>query len=53
MSITKVYEGNYQEIRQLERNSHSKNRGGKTSNLQSGTNTEKTYSKPSEHLFSK
>ena len=53
MSITEVNEGNYQEITQLERNSHSKNRGGKTPNLPLGTNTEKTYSKPSEHIFSK
>ena len=52
MSITKVNEGNYQEITHLERNSHSKKRGGKTPNLQSGTNTEKKYSMPSEHLFS-
>ena len=46
----KVKVGNGLEIEQSERNSHSKNRGGKT-NLQSGTYTKKIDRKPSEQLF--
>ena len=36
---------------QSERNSHSKNLGGKKKKIQSGTNTKKTYHKPNELLF--
>ena len=38
----KVKVGNDQEMTQSERNSHSKKRGGKKPNKQSGTNTWKT-----------
>ena len=37
--VEKVKVGNDQEMAQSERNSHSKNRGGKNLNLQSGTYT--------------
>ena len=50
-----VQEGNDQEKAQSERDSHSKNRGGKKLNLQSGTSTYtctmKTYRKPNEQLI--
>ena len=48
----KVQVGNDQEKTQSEKDSHSKNRGGKKLNLQSGTYTMKTYRKPNEQLFS-
>ena len=45
---TKVQEGNDQEKAQSENDSHSKNRGGKKLNQQSGTYTTKTH----QQLFS-
>ena len=36
---------------QSAKNSHSKNRGGKKRNQQSGTDTKKTFRKPNEQLF--
>ena len=51
-SATKLIEvqvGKYQEKAQSEKDSHSKNRGGKK---QSGTYTMETYRKPNEQLFS-
>ena len=48
----KVQVGKDQEKAQSENDSHSKNRGGKKPNLQSGTLTMKTYRKPNEQLFS-
>ena len=48
----KVQVGKDQEKAQSEKNSHSKNRGGKKLNQQSGTYTMKTYRKPNEQLFS-
>ena len=41
-----------QEKVQSEKDSHSKNRGGKKPNQQSGTDTKKTFRKPNEQLFS-
>ena len=44
--------GNDQEMAQSERNSHSINRGvGKKLILHLGTDTKKTYRKPSEQFF--
>ena len=51
-SSKKVQVGKDQEKAQSEKDSHSKNRGGKKLNSQSGTYTMKTYSKPNEQLFS-
>ena len=48
----KVQVGKDQEKAQSEKDSHSKNRGGKKLNQQSGTYTMKTYRKPNEQLFS-
>ena len=48
----KVQVGKDQEKAQSEKDSHSKNRGGKKLNEQSGTYTMKTYRKPNEQLFS-
>ena len=49
----KVQVGKDQEKAQSEKDSHSKNRGGKKLNLQlPGTYTMKTYRKPNEQLFS-
>ena len=48
----KVRVGNDQEMKQLERNSHSKNRGVKKLNKQSGTYTKKTYCKSNGQPFS-
>ena len=50
--IKKVQVGKDQEKVQSEKDSHSKNRGGKTQNQQSGTDTKKTFRKPNEQLFS-
>ena len=49
MQTTKV--GNDQEKAQSERESLSKNRGGKKLNKQPGTYNMKTYRKPNEQLF--
>ena len=48
----KVQVGKDQEKAQSEKDSHSKNRGGKKPNKQSGTYTMKTFRKPNEQLFS-
>ena len=48
----KVQVGKDQEKAQSEKDSHSKNRGGKKQNQQSGTYTSKTFRKPNEQLFS-
>ena len=48
----KVQVGKDQEKAQSEKDSHSKNRGGKKPNQQSGTYTMKTFCKPNEQLFS-
>ena len=48
----KVQVGKDQEKAQSEKDSHSKNRGGKKANQQSGTYTMKTFRKPNEQLFS-
>ena len=48
----KVQVGKDQEKAQSEKDSHSKNRGGKKPNQQSGTYTMKTFRKPNEKLFS-
>ena len=49
----KVQVGKDQEKSQSEKDSHSKNRGGKKKpNQQSGTYTMKTFRKPNEQLFS-
>ena len=48
----KVQVGKDQEKAQSEKDSHSKNRGGKKLNSHSGTYTMKTYRKPNEQLFS-
>ena len=48
----KVQVGKDQEKAQSEKDSHSKNRGGKKTNQQSGTYTMKTFRKPNEQLFS-
>ena len=50
--LKKVQVGKDQEMAQSEKDSHSKNRGGKKLNLQSGTYIMKTYRKPNEQLFS-
>ena len=50
--IKKVQVGKDQEKAQSEKDSHSKNRGGKKPNQQSGTHTMKTFRKPNEQLFS-
>ena len=44
--IKKVQVGKDQEKAQSEKDSHSKNRGGKKPNQQSGTYTMKTFRKP-------
>ena len=49
----KVQVGKDQAKAQSEKDSHSKNRGGKKPNQQSGTYTMKTFRKPNEQLFSK
>ena len=48
----KVQVGKDQEKVQSEKDSHSKNRGGKKPNQQSGTDTNKTFRKLNEQLFS-
>ena len=48
----KVQVGKDQEKAQSEKDSHSKNQGGKKPNQQSGTYTMKTFCKPNEQLFS-
>ena len=48
----KVQVGKDQEKAQSEKDSHSKNRGGKKLNKQSGTYTMKTYCKLNGQLFS-
>ena len=48
----KVQVGKDQEKAQSEKDSHSKNRGGKKPNQQSGTYTTKKIRKPNEQLFS-
>ena len=48
----KVQVGKDQEKAQSEKDSHSKNQGGKKPNQQSGTYTMKTFRKPNEQLFS-
>ena len=48
----KVQVGKDQEKAQSEKDSHSKNQGGKKPNQQSGTYTMKTLRKPNEQLFS-
>ena len=47
-----VQVGKDQEKAQSEKDSHSKNQGGKKPNQQSGTYTMKTFRKPNEQLFS-
>ena len=47
-----VQVGKDQEKTQSEKDSHSKIRGGKKPNQQSGTYTMKTFRKPNEQLFS-
>ena len=51
-AIGKVQVGEDQEKAQSEKDSHSKNQGGKKPNQQSGTYTMKTFRKPNEQLFS-
>ena len=51
-ALKKVQVGKDQEKAQSEKDSHSKNRGGKKPNQQSGTYTIKTFRKPNEQLFS-
>ena len=48
----KVQVGKDQEKVQSEKDSHSKNRGEKKPNQQSGTDSKKTSRKPNEQLFS-
>ena len=48
----KVQVGKDQEKAQSEKDSHSKHRGGKKPNQQSGTYTMKPFRKPNEQLFS-
>ena len=50
--LKKVQVGKDQEKAQSEKDSHSKNRGGKKTNQQSGTYTMKIFRKPNEQLFS-
>ena len=50
--MKKVQVGKDQEKAQSEKNSHSKNQGGKKPNQQSGTYTMKSLRKPNEQLFS-
>ena len=52
MGHEKVQVGKDQEKAQSEKDSHSKNRGGKKPNKQAGTFTMKTFRKPNEQLFS-
>ena len=54
MFYLKVQVGKDQEKVQSEKDSHSKNRGGKKPNQQSGTDTKRTFPfrKPNEQLFS-
>ena len=52
ISWTPVQVGKDQEKAQSENDSHSKIRGGKKPNSQSGTYTMKTFRKPNEQLFS-
>ena len=52
VQFKKVQVGKDQEKAQSEKDSHSKNRGGKKPNQQSGTYTMKTFRKPNEQLFS-
>ena len=47
-----VQVGKDQEKAQSEKDSHSKNLGGKNLNKQSGIYTMQTYRKPNEQLFS-
>ena len=47
----KVQVGKDQEKVQLEKDSHSKNRGGKKPNQQSGIDTKKTIRKPNDSYF--
>ena len=49
--LKKVQVGKYQEKAKSEKDSHSKSRGGKKLNKQSGTYTMKTYRKPNKQLF--
>ena len=49
--IGKVQVGKDQEKAQSEKDSHSKNRGGKKPNQQLGTYTMETFRKPNEQLF--
>ena len=48
----KIQVGKDQEKVQSEKDSHSKNRGGRKPNQQSGTDTRKTFRKPNEQLIS-
>ena len=48
----KVQVGKDQEKVQSEKDPHSKNRGGKNPNQQSGTDTKKTFRKPNGQLIS-
>ena len=50
--LKKVQVGKDQEKAQSENDAHSKNRGGKKPNLQSGTYTMNTLRTPNEQLFS-
>ena len=52
MPIKKVQVGKDQEKVQSEKYSHSKNRGWKKTNQQSGTDTKKTFCKPNVQLIS-
>ena len=49
---SKVQVGKDQEKAQSEKDSHSKNRGGKKPKQQPGTYSIKTFRKPNEQLFS-
>ena len=51
-NLKKVQAGKDQEKVQSEKDSHSKNRGRKKPNQQSGTDTKKTFRKPNDQLFS-
>ena len=51
-AVRKVQVGKDQEKAQSEKDSHSKNQGGKKPNQQSGTYTMNTFRKPNEQLFS-
>ena len=52
LPVKKLQVGKDQEKAQSEKDSHSKNRGGKKPNQQSGTYTMKTFRKPNGQLFS-